>query len=60
MAGSLCDWKCPGYNEEPMPGSLWPGESEADFGYPVGPYGWKEVDANPRARGKKRRDGVNQ
>ena len=26
---------CPGYYEAPRPGSLWPGESEADFGYPV-------------------------
>lgn len=26
---------CDGYNERPYAGHLWPGESEADFGYPV-------------------------
>ena len=31
----LCDGECEGYRQEPKPGSLWPGESEADFGYPV-------------------------
>jgi len=31
----LCDWECRGYREVPLSGSLWPGESEADFGYPV-------------------------
>jgi len=30
---------CPGYYEVPRSGSLWPGESEADFGYPVGDVG---------------------
>lgn len=42
MASSLCDHECPGYGQEPLPGSLWPGESEADFGYPVGTVGTKE------------------
>lgn len=31
----LCTFECPGYSEHPEPGHLWPGESEADFGYPV-------------------------
>jgi hypothetical protein len=31
----LCDFECPGYDVEPRPGHLWPGESEAEFGYPV-------------------------
>lgn len=35
MANSLCDHECPGYDEPPRAGDLWPGESEADFGYPV-------------------------
>jgi hypothetical protein len=35
----LCDRDCPGYREPPRPGSLWPGEPEADFGYPVGDDG---------------------
>ena len=35
LGASYCDDDCAGYREEPRPGSLWPGESEADFGYPV-------------------------
>jgi len=27
--------ECEGYRQPPYPGSLWPGETEADFGYPV-------------------------
>ncbi len=42
MANSLCDHECPGYDSEPHVGSLWPMESEQDFGYPVGAYGWIE------------------
>ncbi len=26
QAGSFCEHKCPGHNEEPSPGHLWPGE----------------------------------
>ena len=33
---------CEGYYQEPHIGSLWPGESEADFGYPVGDAGTRE------------------
>jgi hypothetical protein len=36
---SYCDDDCDGYRQEPRPGSLWPRESEADFGYPVGADG---------------------
>jgi hypothetical protein len=36
LGTSYCDDDCPGYHQPPYPGSLWPGESEADFGYPVG------------------------
>lgn len=39
MANSLCDHECPGYDQPPYAGSLWPRESEADFGYPVGDDG---------------------
>ena len=42
MIINLCDWECPGYNQDPQPGTLWPGETEVEFGYPVGPYGWRE------------------
>ncbi len=42
-----CDHECPGYYESPRPGSLWPGESEVDFGYAVGDAGtyrrWPEA-----------------
>ncbi len=49
MANSLCDHECPGYDQDPQVGSLWPAESEADFGYPVGSYGWiDEPEASPR------------
>jgi len=33
MANSLCDFECPGYDQEPEPGWLWPGETREQFGY---------------------------
>ena len=33
MASSLCDNECEGYNQSPLPGELWPGETREDFGY---------------------------
>lgn len=36
LGASYCDADCPGYRQEPFPGSLWPGETEAELGYPVG------------------------
>lgn len=39
LMASYCDDDCRGYHQNPKPGSLWPGESEADFGYPVGSDG---------------------
>ena len=35
LGAYLCDYECPGYYLEPIPGHLWPGESERDFGYSV-------------------------
>jgi hypothetical protein len=35
MANGLCDDDCPGYNKPPMPGCLWPGETEAQIGFPI-------------------------
>lgn len=32
----FCDEDCSGYQKSPFPGSLWPNETEAEFGYPVG------------------------
>lgn len=31
---ALCDFECEGYNQPPLPGDLWPGESAEDFGFP--------------------------
>lgn len=47
LGASYCEpeWDghgCPGYWEEPRPGSLWPNETEEEFGYPVGPDGTEE------------------
>jgi hypothetical protein len=39
LSTSMCDYDCPAYRQEPRSGSLWPGESEADFGYPVSNVG---------------------
>ena len=36
---SLCDDDCRGYDSDPKPGDLWPGESEKEFGCAVGPHG---------------------
>lgn len=35
MASGFCDFECPGWDEFPRPGDLWPGETEEDFGYPA-------------------------
>ena len=48
-AASYCDWDCPGYTQEPHAGSLWPGESEEEFGYPVSDVGTRKTP--PRAAG---------
>lgn len=42
LCGGYCDDDCKGYRQEPHPGSLWPSETEAEFGYPVGPDGTEE------------------
>lgn len=43
IANSLCDRDCEGYALEPRAGDLWPGETEEDFGYPIGPDGVEEL-----------------
>lgn len=48
LGASYCDDECSGYRQPPYPGSLWPGESEAEFGYVVGPEG--TTDAVERKR----------
>lgn len=32
-ANSLCDFECPGYQQDPQVGDLWPGETREEFGY---------------------------
>lgn len=39
------DRGCPGYRQEPQVGDLWPGGSEADFGYPVSDHGTRIKEA---------------
>lgn len=43
MGASMCDSDCPGYHTDPLPGDLWPGETEEQFGYPIGSNATKEV-----------------
>lgn len=33
MHGAYCEDECKGYDAEPLPGCLWPGETAVDFGY---------------------------
>lgn len=40
----LCDQECSGYNDEPRPGCLWPGETSEEFGYPHCEYGVKRQE----------------
>lgn len=35
--------ECPGYNLEPFAGDLFPGETDADFGYPCSDYGTRQL-----------------
>ena len=53
LAMSLCDHDCPGYQQAPSPGSLWPNETSDDFGYPVGGDGTVEWarEATPEDEG---------
>ena len=43
VSSSYCAYGCTGYEKEPLPGSLWPGESEHDFGYAVGQNGVETI-----------------
>jgi hypothetical protein len=43
MFASYCTDDCPGYDQPPHVGSLWPGETDADFGYPCGDRGTEPV-----------------
>lgn len=41
-----CDVFCPGYDQPPHVGSLWPGETDEEFGYPCSDVGTKPVDVS--------------
>lgn len=43
LGSRYCDWECPGYRQEPRVGSLWPGETEEDFGYPCSDVGTEKM-----------------
>jgi hypothetical protein len=45
---------CPGYNDDPQAGDLWPGETEEEFGYPIGPCGTREA---PESSATQEREG---
>lgn len=42
---SYCDDDCPGYHQAPFVGSLFPGETSTEFGYPVSDYGTIHLSA---------------
>jgi len=42
-AASYCHHECEGYRKEPYPGSLFPGETEEEFGFPISNDGTKEI-----------------
>jgi hypothetical protein len=43
---------CVGYSQDPQVGDLWPGETEADFGYPIGPNGTRDMTEQEMEDGK--------
>jgi hypothetical protein len=47
MGAAYCDSECPGYNQEPRVGDLWPGETEEDFGYPCSNWGTVDAPVQP-------------
>jgi hypothetical protein len=59
FAMSMCERECPGYEQEPKPGSLWPQESEEDFGYPVFSNDGTTLSAHAVYESQKECGGVN-
>lgn len=45
---SYCYDRCPGYWQEPQPGDLWCGETDADFGYPCSDNATRPIDPEER------------
>ena len=50
LMAHYCDDDCAGYRDKPLPGSLWPGETEAEFGFPVGDPGTQVSESLASAR----------
>ena len=48
MANSLCDYECPGYDKEPIPGCLWPNETDEDFGYYCCNFATRRIEDAPK------------
>lgn len=44
LEASYCTRECSGYDKEPRVGSLWPGETDADFGYPCSDVGTEPIE----------------
>lgn len=49
LGAYLCDHECEGYRQEPYVGSLWPGETDEDFGYPCNDDGTKPIHKVPQS-----------
>jgi hypothetical protein len=43
MGSDFCNDECPGYDQPPHVGSLWPGETDEDFGYPCSDRGTRQL-----------------
>jgi len=48
LGAHYCDWDCSGYTQDPQVGSLWPGETDEDFGYPCSDVGTEPVSDEKR------------
>lgn len=57
MYSSGCDNDCEGYYAEPLPGCLWPGETDADFGYHSCDSATRPMTEEEIAKWKEKRDG---
>jgi hypothetical protein len=63
MISSMCtlSWPdepghCAGYYEEPIPGSLWPRETDEEFGFPCSTDGTREMTETEVAKWRKERE----
>jgi hypothetical protein len=47
LQGGYCDDDCRGYRSDPTPGDLWPGETDAEFGYSCTSNGTEPIRERP-------------